>query len=255
MASLIFAQAKSIRRKALQQKSIMRNTFENLGTVEENKTYIEGAYNMIVDCECKEFIEICKIAKKLHEIYKIEIGMETYNWYHISIRPDDKKILFEDFYENVRKLVSRKCFKRFHLVFEQKSIEGEEVGKGFHCHIVGDMLQASKGEVLRDIKSTFNKMIKEGQIAENCIQVDPTRNPDEIVEKYLTAYESADGHKELTKITDKIWREKMNLEDYYNSVPAVLSIKSVRQHDIVNNSMLQAVQDKQLIDRIENTHI
>lgn len=238
MSTLIFAQAKSIRKKALGMKKIIRNTLENLDIPEEQiKVKVMEAYDREIEHECNEFIEICKIAKKLHELYKKEIGLDTYNWYHISIRPNDKKISFFDFYDNVRKLVERKCFKQFHLVFEQKGEVENDIGNGFHCHIVADMIQKSKGEVLRDIKSTFNKMIKDGQLAENCMQVDTTRNPDEIINKYLTNHESKDGHKEKTKETDKLWREKMNIESYYTEVPPQLSIKSVRQLETIEDKL------------------
>lgn len=236
MASLIFAQAKSIRKKALLKKGMTRNIFENNGYDETTiKEKANEAYELEIECECKEFIEICKIAKKLHKLYKEEFGEDVYNWYNISIRPNENKITFYEFYDYIRKLVERKCFIQFHLVFEQKGESDSDIGKGFHAHIVANMNQRSRGEVLRDIKSSMRKMIDNGQIAENCIQVDTTRNPDDIIENYLTNYESIDGHKEKTQHTDKIWREKMNLENYYNTVPPQLSIKSVRQLEIVDN--------------------
>lgn len=230
MSSLIFAQAKSIRRKALRTKQMIRETFENLNLDEQQiRQHANEAYERTINEECNEFVEICKIAKRLHELYVNEVGQETFNWYHISIRPNDNNISFEDFYEFIRKLIERKCFIQYHAVFEQKGENEQDLGKGFHTHIVANMTQRSKGEVIRDIKSSLKKMIDKGQIAENCIQVDPTRNPNEIIDKYLTDHESIDGHKEKTKVTDELWRKKMNLEEYYTHGMPRLSIKSVRQ--------------------------
>lgn len=233
MSTLIFAQAKAIRKKCLAKAALDRSIAENCGEPEDKiqEAGREG-YNRELISQTKEFIEICKIAKLLHEEYTKELGIQTHNWYFISIRPDDRVCTFEEFYDFCRKFAARKCHIQFTLTFEQKGEVEQDLGKGFHFHMVSNMTQTSQPEVLRDVKSTFNKLIESLKIAANCIQVTTTRNPDDIIEKYLTDYESIDGHKNKTKEMDKLWREKMNLEKAYQEAPGPLSIKSVRQGEI-----------------------
>lgn len=139
--------------------------------------------------------------------------------YFITIRPDASKISFKDFYNQVKHFVDRKCFKEFKLSFEQKGTSEETLGQGFHVHIVANMSQRSKGEVLRDTQSTFSNCT-----APNCIQVLTTKNPQELVDKYLINYESDDQHKEITKSWDALWRQRNHLESLYVTP---LPIKSV----------------------------
>lgn len=147
----------------------------------------------------------------------LKIG-NSKQWYFITIRPDDTKCDIFEFKTKIETLLTRKCFVQGKYSFEQKAImpNVEEMGKGFHCHIVCEMLQASKGQVLRDIKSTFSTWIKNGLITENNIDVRGTKNPDEIIEKYLLEYESDDNHKEVTRAMDELWRTSINLKRIYD---------------------------------------
>lgn len=125
----------------------------------------------------------------------------------ITIRPDETKTNFETFKHDIEEFLNRKMFTYIHAAsFEQKGECEEDLGKGFHVHIVAATTCRSKGEVLRNTTSTFAKYV-----APQCIQVDVCQNPDDVVKKYLTDYESQDGHKEKTKAWDAIWREKVGL--------------------------------------------
>lgn len=217
MASLIFAHAKSIRNKA---KKAARLAAINANSIEEAREIESNIYDMTVRSERAEFREILKIAQELHTDYVETTMSQTCNWFFITIRPDVTKITFEEFKIIVlEKYLKRKCFKEFTLSFEQKGTDLDTIGNGFHCHIVADADWRSKGEALRDTKSTFNKWV-----APNCIEIKTTRNPDDIIDKYMIAYESDDGHKEVTKEWDKLWRQKLGLQEIYRkSDPACSS--------------------------------
>lgn len=213
MSQLIFSQAKSIYRAAYKQSKIL-----------DDPELSESLFNGVVKAKRHEFRQILAIATLLHEDYIEVTGQMTKNWYFITIRPDESKIDFNSFYERVRKYCERKFMKTYTLSFEQKGIEDKDIGKGFHCHIVANTTHRSKGECLRDTKSSFS-----GIAAENCIDVQTTKNPNEIIDKYLTEYESEDGHKEPTKEADTKWRASEQLESKYTTVPpraTPLSIKS-----------------------------
>lgn len=221
MASLIFAHAKSIRRLALRECEHIPETYNKYGELIIDVESRAAKYNEIIERERTKFREVLKIAKLLHEDYVEISGNTTSNWYFITIRPRPD-VDWLTFYQTVRKFIARKCMLEYKLSFEQKNDNGN--GEGFHVHLVANTSHRSKGECLRDARSTFGKVA-----ADNCIEVRPTRNPVELFENYCIEYKSKDDHKAGTKEGDKIWRDLLGLCAYYdveNPPPAVL-IKSV----------------------------
>lgn len=170
-------------------------------------------------CDLLEDTEYSSAMDRLATIVKNKADAltngENKQWYFITIRPNDKQCTIEELVEKVETLIKRQCFIEGSYTFEQKGLFPEELGSGFHCHLVCKMKQSSKGQVIRDMKSSFSSWIKENMIAENCIDVVGTRNPDDIVEKYLLSYESDDGHKEKTRGMDELWRTMCNLKRIY----------------------------------------
>lgn len=213
MASLIFAQAKSIRKKAKNAQSKYING---------DPEFAANVYDSVVNAERGEFREILKIAKLLHEDYEEITGRTTTNWYFITIRPKPE-IKFEQFLTYIEKFIKRSCIIDYTLSLEQKSTTGD--GTGFHCHLICNTKHRSKGECLRDTLSTFNKICEP-----QCIQIDITRDPQKIINAYLIAYESKDNHKINTKEGDAIWRAKYNILPLYSKTEnpfLALSIKSI----------------------------
>lgn len=139
--------------------------------------------------------------------------------YFITIRPDETKTTFVNFYNDVRVFTLRRCFQNYTLSFEQKGTTEETLGQGYHVHIIARMTQRSKGEVLRDTQSSFKQYT-----AANCIDVQVCKNPDETIQHYLVDYESKDGHKKPTQEWDAIWRANYSLQPtYVDSIPTSLS--------------------------------
>lgn len=128
-----------------------------------------------------------------------ELGVElnTPNTFFITVRPDEKKTTFQDFYAKVASFTKRQCFLSYTLSFEQKGTSDDTLGQGFHVHIVARMKQRSKGEVLRDTQNTFKHCA-----AANCIDVSLAPRPKELVQNYLVDYNANDGHKQETKQWD-----------------------------------------------------
>lgn len=211
MATLIFAQAKSIRRKALQVKQDTKASHKAGG---QSKEYIEEQaeimYNKKVASEVEEFRQILEVAKQLHEVYVETTGCETRNWYWVTLRPDEKKIDFEKFKGLVFKKLNSAQVLEYKLSFEQKGKSVATLGTGFHAHFVVHCTWRSKAGVIRAMMDLFKNYM-----AENCIQVSPTKNPSQLVSKYLVEYESENGHKKETQVWDKIWRAEKGLEDLY----------------------------------------
>lgn len=139
--------------------------------------------------------------------------------YFITIRPKCT-ITFDEFYNNVKQYVDRKCFINYQLTFEQKGTSDDTLGYGFHTHILAQMKQRSKGEVLRDTISAFKKLCEP-----NCIQVDIIKNESDYNNtlSYITEYTSDDDHKIVTKEWDEKWRIKNNLENLYTNACPIKS--------------------------------
>lgn len=171
----------------------------------------------------REFRINCKLGIELmleyKELYK-ELGPVEYNkYYFITVRPDSNLITFLDFKIMIEKMIKRKCFLLYNYSYEQKGITNETIGDGFHCHLVAQMTQRSKGEVLRDVISSFKNYA-----SPNCIQVDICKNPTDVVDKYLLNYESADGHKVVTQESDALFRKKYSLENLYTNSVSITEV-------------------------------
>lgn len=214
MASLIFAQAKAIRKAAWKARTEAEKIGRNLQlTEEEIEEQKQIAYDTEIAIAKSDFKEILQIANELHNIYKELKNNEDHNWLFITIRPDPKlNITFNEFYDKVYKYIHRKFFLQYTLTFEQKGTSDNTLGEGFHIHIVADTKWRSTKDSLRDTLSTFNKICSGPGV-----EIKPTRNPKDIVEKYLTNYESDDNHKISTKEWDIKWRKSLGLEDLYTN--------------------------------------
>lgn len=203
MGTLIFNHAKQIYKKALKEKD---NWYEH--SPDDTEGALE-AYTRCINRCSNEFIKILNISELLHQRY-IEMKTKSYTNYFITIRPKPN-ISFVEFYNQICKYIKRSTFIKYKLSFEQKGIDQDNIGNGFHCHIVTiETKWRSKGECLRDTQSSFKKMCEP-----NCIQVESTKNPLELVESYLVKYESQDNHKMITKEIDYIWRLNNNLKNIY----------------------------------------
>lgn len=208
MASLIFSHSKAIVNKAKKAASAYAMMCE-----EQGGNYRE-AYDMMYHTELRtayaQFDEYLRVSKELHDRYK-DFIQPTKQAYFITIRPDCSKCNLLEFMCKVEEYLKRKCFLAYTLSYEQKGTSDDTIGQGFHCHIVADMKQRSKTEVIRDTISSWKKWIDEGKIASNCIQVDVTKNPDELVQNYLIEYKSDDDHKVATKEWDDKWRSNIGI--------------------------------------------
>lgn len=214
MASLIFAHSKSILAKAKKAGRQAGDAADAFGA--DYKSAYSIAYDNVIASEMANFEEVLELAGKLHNKYRefVNPGKQDY---FLTIRPDDSKCTIEDFMEKVDRFVRRKCFISYRLSYEQKGESINDLGKGFHVHIVANMRQRAKSEVLRDTLSSWNDWIKKGWITPNNIDIRTTKNPDKIVDEYLLEYKSDDGHKEKTKNCDTIWRQSKGILDlYYN---------------------------------------
>jgi len=136
--------------------------------------------------------------------------------YAIGISPKPG-IDFQYFADTVQKYLEKPCFSgEITYSFEQRGKDDSERGKGFHVHIVAEMKQRSKTEVLRDSKTMWAPLADA-----NCIDVEMLKTGTDKAQaiSYLTNYTSKNGHKELTREQDEKWRKTMNLLPIYTGGP------------------------------------
>jgi len=213
----------------LSKASSINRKIEKDASKWEDDTTLEQYKDTLRKCQIsklkKDIYTMIDLKNAIHEIEE-ETGEQLLfipqghkQYYFITVRPDTSKVKFIDFYNDVQKFTSRKCFQEFKLSFEQKGTTDETLGQGFHVHIVAKMSQRSKGEVLRDTQSTFKNYT-----APNCIEVLTTKNPQELVDNYLVNYVSDDEHKIVTKAWDAKWRSREILDSLYTGP---LPIKSI----------------------------
>lgn len=217
MASIIFSHSKSCVNKA---KKEARKFCSHLEYDDPNrKELFDKMFNKYLEQYLNEFDEYLEFSSKLHERYQQKaIGKAPGNHYMITIRPKpDTDCSISDLVSMTERLVKRTCFVNYKYSYEQKGTCPEGLGKGFHVHIVAQMKQRSKGEVVRDCVSTFNSWIEKGWMDPQGIDVLVTKNPDELVQNYLIDYKSNDDHKAPTKNWDEIWRNDNDLAPIYES--------------------------------------
>lgn len=160
--------------------------------------------------EYNRFDQILAVSQQLHNRFMATV---TPRWFIITIRP--LQCTLDEFTQKIHCLLERKCFLDWTYSLEQKGTTIAELGHGMHVHIVASMRQRSRGEVIRDLLSSFNDWVKEKKIAPNCIDIGTTKNHDALVQNYLVDYSSPDNHKEITRTWDALWREQNGLCSLY----------------------------------------
>lgn len=137
-------------------------------------------------------------------------------YYWIGISPDESKVTFDQFYKAIEKLCSNKIFHTYKLSFEQRSTDINDVGKGFHVHILAKTnpnVRYSKQKVIDQVYSTCKHVVGDKEF----IDVKLASKPEGMFEKYCIEYDCKDEHKNNTKEADAIWRAQIGIAPYYEN--------------------------------------
>lgn len=137
---------------------------------------------------------------------------EVKHCWHLTIRPRPNACSFDEFRKLVDKLAKSRCFTDVVYVFEQKGTSAETMGTGFHSHMV---VRTSDNRTKTHLRTAASKLLN--VCGEAGLQIERASRPAQLIEKYLMAHESLDGHKEETMEMDCIWRTTMGLEPIYGS--------------------------------------
>lgn len=165
-----------------------------------------------------------KEMKLLEQSYKEQIKIKTakahnnlYCWITINPKPS---VTFQDFKKIIEKIVKRTIFTDYLYVYEQRGVDMETLGSGFHSHILATRnLNYKPSKVARNVRNSCKKLV--GDINSNN-QVNIQFIGEEYAadkKEYILGLKTGEG-KDIKQQMDIIWRQKENLNVYYNAQKA-----------------------------------
>lgn len=164
---------------------------------------------------------LSKIIKDNNIRLKAKLALDHNNgfiWITVNPKPG---VTLAEFQKKIIKLSNRKLFLETHYVFEQRGTTTEDMGKGFHAHILGKRnLNYKPYKCSECIKNTCKDLVgnKNNQSHLNIQIIGPEYAKDKL--DYIMSEKTGlkeDGQpKALAQVIDIAWREKYNIPPYYN---------------------------------------
>lgn len=167
-----------------------------------------------------------QLAPKYHELEAVlrtaniikNKDLNSLNGKHcfITLRPEPGAINLHRFIFDVKKFADKDLFLSGEYVFEQKGYTEEEMGIGFHAHL----LMSCKDYVqVKDIINAYkfikyNCVIQIGDKKDKKKKFLRTEKDLEFVKNYIRGFKHNE-EKEKCVIIDKIWRKKIEIEEIY----------------------------------------
>lgn len=138
---------------------------------------------------------------------------------HISIRPKEDYTDWPAFRAAVEQFVQSSLFSAVVWTFEQKGECEDDLGNGFHAHIVARPQPGRyNSHILRALRQA-------GILGDMCgdagCQIDTAKTPAQLIQGYLLDYISpSDEHKAATRDWDALWRTREGLQCIYGALSA-----------------------------------
>lgn len=168
--------------------------------------------------QAKEYGDLIDVLQRHGFTVKKGDNMLTGKWFWITLRPAaEHNERFDSFKEQVREYIKRKMFLGWTYAFEQKGETEEEMGKGYHVHIIAECTNnMNKAKVIRDTKSSWKQWLG-GDCPDAFIQVEKMEKQTEYQNrlKYITE-KKGESYKHAAQEIDKIWRKQKKLYDTYS---------------------------------------
>lgn len=180
------------------------------------KKKIESIIKLEYDAELlgQKMIDIKEYEKEVKMTLKENIAKDHNNGYcFITINPSPE-ITLTQLQEKVEKFVKRNMFDKYRYVYEQRGSTEENMGHGFHAHILLKRnLNYKPSKISVNTKNTFKGItqVDNPQILNiQHIGEDFAKDKDE----YIDGVKTGEG-KDQKQAIDKIFRQKNNLESIY----------------------------------------
>lgn len=166
-------------------------------------------------CPDLEYIHSIFMKKELDKIEKLRKLKDpdiVKEWYFLTVNPDTSKVSLREFMKTIEKSLSKKWINYYIFVIEQRGETEEELGRGFHTHII-----FNKGikhcKVVKEMSNTFKNMCDVSNYhlfnIKNIGEQEKLRKIE-----YITGTKS-DEQKHLKQKMDIIFRQKENLKSFY----------------------------------------
>lgn len=141
------------------------------------------------------------------------------NWWWITLRPgNEHKDRFTDFLVQTFKYLDREMFIMWKAAFEQKGNTTEEIGTGYHVHIIAQLKDRYHlSRVIKDTKSTWDKFLG-GYVPDPFVKAVKLTSIKELQIKslYINGNKSDKDKKQAVEL-DPVWRKSINIQDSYYS--------------------------------------
>ena len=135
-------------------------------------------------------------------------------WLWLTVNPNPN-VKFEDFKKKITDAANRKMFNDFLYVFEQRGQHKEEIGKGFHSHLLlkRDM-KYKQNKIIKNLKNSFKKITN----VENHDIFNFHWCPEEYLDDkrhYILDQNKIGVEKTSKQLMDILFRQNKNLKEYY----------------------------------------
>jgi hypothetical protein len=151
-------------------------------------------------------IDMTQLYGALHDLSS---GTET-NHVLITINPDNSKVVINDFKELVEQSINKKwILGEVYYTFEQRGENLEEMGKGFHAHILMNRNGKRPSEIHREYFNTFKHVCGN----KKHVDVRINKNFSETFD-YISGKKFKD-EKQKKQDIDVLWRQKIGLQTHY----------------------------------------
>ena len=153
-------------------------------------------------------------AERYAYLKKQEELKENCKYIFLTINPNPHITLL-DFLGKINKMMSKKWITNYLYVFEQRGETLEELGKGFHFHLILEKPKTKKySEMMRELANSANAVTDSSNYNFfNIKNISDEEKERKIL--YITS-RKADTLKHLKQDMDVIWRKNNNLLSYYN---------------------------------------
>lgn len=178
-------------------------------------------YSKLLDEEDEEVLPIIK-QMNIERREKEESLFKT-NYAFITINPKPDVPLTE-FRKAVDKASKKTFIKKSLYVIEQRGENLDELGKGFHTHMLIDKGDYRPSHMMREFERTFKNLCDTSN--PSCFNIRPCKENDlRKRQKYMLGSKK-DPSKHLKQKFDKVFREKFVIRDYYGDKFVDEDIKS-----------------------------
>ena len=131
----------------------------------------------------------------------------------ITVSPKES-VSLEEFKKAIEKCVTRNMFKSYLYVYEQMGKTTDELGKGFHAHVlVKRNLNYKPSKIAINLKNTFKSItnVNNPQVL-NIQHIGEDFAKHKI--EYMTSINTGEGN-DVKQEVDVVWREEIGLLPYY----------------------------------------